>query len=204
MVAEQLIPGGVSDVRVLEVMAQIPRHCFVPQGFEAQSYLDRPTAIGEAQTISQPLIVGLMTQALRLKGTEKILEIGTGSGYQTAILGKLAKKVYSVERLPNLSNRARKILYQLNYKNIQLRIGDGTLGWPEEGPFDAILVTAASPQMPSPLKEQLVEGGRLIIPVGSEEEQELVEVTRTEKGFSEKVLSDCRFVKLVGEHGWSK
>ena len=202
MVEEQLIGGGVSDKRVLEAMGDVPRHRFVETGLEDQAYLDRPLTIGQGQTISQPLIVGLMTQALQLKGTEKVLEIGTGSGYQTAVLSQLAKEVYSVERLSELSLRARKISYRLGFKNIQLRVGDGTLGWPEQAPFDAIIVTAASPEFPNPLKDQLADGGRLVIPIGNEENQKLFLIQRKNDHVETSIITECRFVKLVGQYGW--
>ena len=203
MVQEQLIPGGVKDPKVLHVMGTIPRHLFIEKGLQDQAYLDRPMTIGSGQTISQPLIVGLMTQTLELKGNERVLEIGTGSGYQTAILSKLAKKIYTMERIQTLSVVARKLLYRMSYNNIEFKIGDGTLGWPEEGPFDAIIVTAAGPEIPLPLKSQLTEGGRMVIPVGSTEEQKLCRVVRKGEEWITTVLSGCRFVKLIGKEGWS-
>lgn len=202
MVEEQLKPGGVRDPRVLKVMGQAPRHRFVEKGLEDQAYLDRPIHIGEGQTISQPLIVGIMTQNLQLKGTEQVLEIGTGSGYQTYILSKLAKEIFTIERVPSLSLRARKILYRLGCNNISFKIGDGTLGWMEKSPFDVILVTAGSPEIPKALQEQMQEGGRMIIPVGPLERQELLLLTREKDQWNKEVLSECRFVKLVGEEGW--
>ena len=165
MVAEQIIPGGVRDSRVLDAMGKVWRHAFVSPGMEDQSYQDRPLQIGFGQTISQPLMVALMTEALVLAGHERILEIGTGSGYQAAILAELAGTVYTIERISELSIRARKALYRLRYENIKLRIGDGTLGWPEEAPFDGIVVTAGAPIVPEALLAQLVDGGRLVIPV---------------------------------------
>lgn len=202
MVEEQLIPGGVRDPRILKAMRAVPRHRFVDKGLEDQAYLDRPITIGSGQTISQPLIVGMMTQALELKGDEKVLEIGTGSGYQAAILAELAKKVYTIERIAALSLKARKILYRLGYNNVEFKIGDGTLGLPEEAPFDAILVTAAGPEIPLTLKSQLTEGGRLVIPVGSAEVQKLCFVKREKDKWTTSILSECRFVKLVGKEGW--
>lgn len=202
MVQQQLIPRGVKETRVLEAMLTVPRHRFVSSGFEDQAYLDRALHIGEGQTISQPLIVALMTQALQLNGREKVLEIGTGSGYQTAILSWLADRVFTIERVQSLSIRARKTLYQLTRKNITFRIGDGTLGWSEESPFDAIMVTAGGPTVPATLKEQLAVGGRMVIPVGSQGVQNLCLIRRTESGFGKTVLSECRFVKLIGEEGW--
>ncbi len=203
MVEQQLIARGVTDPRVLDVMSRIPRHEFVDPGMAAQAYEDRPLNIGMKQTISQPFIVGLMTQSLELKGTEKVLEIGTGSGYQTAILAELCRHVYSIERVSTLSNRARRTLYRLAYVNVTLRIGDGTLGWPEEAPFDAIIVTAGSPGLPQVYVDQLAEGGRLVIPRGSEEAQDLVRVRKKDGQISEEVLTACRFVKLYGRHGWA-
>ena len=202
MVQQQLIARGVKDARVLEAMLTVPRHRFVSPGFEEQAYLDRALHIGEGQTISQPLIVALMTQALRLTGGEKVLEIGTGSGYQAAVLSLLADSVFTIERVQSLSIRARKILYNLACKNISFRIGDGTLGWSEESPFDCIIVTAGGPSIPVALKEQLVVGGRMVIPVGSEGVQDLCLIERTKTGFTQTVLSECRFVKLIGKEGW--
>lgn len=202
MVEEQLIPGGVKDSKVLEVMGKIPRHSFVPEGLKDQAYLDRPLHIGSSQTISQPLIVALMTEALELKGGEKVLEVGTGSGYQAAILGRLAKEVYTIERIPSLSLKARKVLYRLGYNNVFFKIGDGTLGWKEMAPFDGILVTAAGPHVPESLKSQLAEGGLLVIPIGAFESQQLLLVKRYGGHFETSLLSECRFVKLVGKEGW--
>lgn len=204
MVAEQLIPGGVSDARVLTAMAKVPRHLFVQDGMTAQAYSDHPLHIGEGQTISQPVIVGVMTQALELRGNEKVLDIGTGSGYQLAILCELAREVYSIERIAKLSHRARRVLYDVGYINFKLRIGDGTLGWPEAAPFNAILVAAGGPDIPQAYLEQLADGGRLVIPVGGEETQQLVVVVRRGNSFEKRVISGCRFVKLIGEQGWSE
>lgn len=202
MVTEQLIPGGIKDKRVLDVMGKIPREAFVDPGMAAQAYEDRPLHIGMGQTISQPLIVAMMTEALELKGSEKVLEIGTGSGYQAAILADLAKDVFTIERIDVLSIRARKALNRLLYKNIKFRIGDGTQGWPEEAPFDGIMVTAGAPVIPETLREQLSEGGRLVIPVGGDVVQELLVVTREKDTFRTKIITGCRFVKLIGEFGW--
>lgn len=202
MIEEQLIPGGVHDPKVLEIMAKVPRHRFVEKGLEDQAYLDRPLTIGSGQTISQPLIVGIMTQALELKGEEKILEIGTGSGYQTAILARLAKKVCTVERLSTLSLRARKILYRFGFANVEFKIGDGTLGWQDEAPFDVIIVTASGPEIPNALKQQLADPGRMVIPVGPVDSQKLYCVRREKQRWQVTELSECRFVKLVGKEGW--
>lgn len=204
MVAEQLIPGGVTDPRVLTAMAKIPRHLFLPDGMTAQAYSDHPMHIGDGQTISQPVIVGMMTQALELKGHEKVLDVGTGSGYQLAVLCELAREVYSIERIAKLSHRARRVLYDVGYVNFKLRIGDGTLGWPESAPFDGILAAAGSPDIPQAYLEQLADGGRLVMPVGGEEAQELIVVNRHGNSFEKRVISGCRFVKLIGQQGWTE
>lgn len=203
MVSEQLIPGGIRDSKVIAAMSRVPRHLFVGPGMENQAYLDRPLPIGFGQTISQPLMVAIMTEELKLTGSERVLEIGTGSGYQAAILAELAKEVFTVERIADLSIRARKILYKLRYKNIKLKIGDGTLGWPEQGPYDAIIVTAGAPHVPDALKAQLADGGRLVIPVGGEELQNLEIISRDGFEFNRRVTTGCRFVKLVGKQGWA-
>ncbi|HPW45244.1 MAG TPA: protein-L-isoaspartate(D-aspartate) O-methyltransferase [bacterium] len=202
MVAEQLVKKGIADQRVLDAMGRVPRQEFVSKGMECQAYEDRPLQMGLGQTISQPLIVALMTEELLKRPCKKVLEIGTGSGYQAAILAELVEQVYSIERLKELSLRARKVLYKLRYDNIKLRIGDGTLGWPEEAPFDGIIVTAGAPCIPEDLIEQLGDGGRLIIPVGGEELQRLEVVTKRGAGYDKETLTSCRFVKLVGKQGW--
>lgn len=202
MVETQLLARGIRNPRVIEVMGRIPRHEFVDPGMAAQAYQDTPLNIGMKQTISQPYMVALMTESLELRGGEKVLEIGTGSGYQTAILAELSGKVFSIERLSTLSNRARRTLYRLGYVNITLRIGDGTAGWPEEAPYDAMIVTAGSPSVPEVYKGQLAEGGRLVIPIGGEDVQQLVRIRRSGDSFREEVLTGCRFVKLIGRHGW--
>ena len=202
MVSEQLQGRGIKDQRILRAMEIVPRHAFVPEALVTQAYQDHPLNIGYRQTISQPYIVGVMTEALRLSEGEKVLEIGTGCGYQTAVLCELRAKVFSIERIPELSNRARKTLYSIGYDNFHLRIGDGSQGWPEEAPFDAILITAASPQWPQPLMDQLGEGGRMVIPVGSADFQELYLGIKQKGKIIKKKLTDCRFVKLLGEHGW--
>ncbi|MBI2339052.1 MAG: protein-L-isoaspartate(D-aspartate) O-methyltransferase [Deltaproteobacteria bacterium] len=204
MVEEQLMARGVRDPKVLEVMGRIPRHLFVEQALWDQAYGDYPVGIGEGQTISQPYIVALMTEALTLVGTEAVLEIGTGCGYQTAILAALSRQVYTIERIKGLAFNARKNLKELGYRNIILRVGDGTNGWPEAAPFDGILVAAGSPELPRPLFDQLKEGGRLVIPIGDEDEQYLARVTRRNGEPVVENLGGCRFVKLVGKFGWGK
>ena len=203
MVADQLRARGITDPRVLTAMGRVPRHRFVEEALAGRAYGDYPLPIGEKQTISQPYMVALMTQALELGGGERVLEVGTGSGYQTAILAELAGKVYSVERIRALADRARAILEDLGYYNVLIRVGDGTLGWREEAPFDAVLVTAAAPEVPAPLVEQLKPGGRLVIPVGGTTAQVLKSLVKDADGtVRESELVGCVFVKLVGEQGW--
>ena len=202
MVETQLIRRGISDSRVLEAMRKVPRHQFVEEALQEQAYSDYPLPIVEKQTISQPYIVALMTETLQLKGDEKILEIGTGSGYQSAILAELAGRVFSIERYPGLAFRANQILQKLGYRNVIIRVADGSLGWPDEAPFDGILATAGTPKIPQPLEDQLVVGGRLIIPVGDRLSQELVQVERAHEGIRKTNLGGVRFVDLVGKWGW--
>ena len=203
MVKGQLVSRGIKDRKVLDAMKKIPRHRFVEEGLWAEAYNDHPLPIGEKQTISQPYIVALMTEALALTGTEHTLEIGTGSGYQTAILAELSQKVYTVERIRQLMITARRTLNALGYTNILFKAFDGTLGWKEYAPYDAIMVTAGAPKIPEPLLAQLAIGGRLVIPVGNRFSQELIRVTRKEKEvFARKELGGCRFVDLIGVHGW--
>jgi protein-L-isoaspartate(D-aspartate) O-methyltransferase len=205
MVDLQIAHRGISDLRLLAVMRQVPRHLFVPRHLWGQAYNDYPLPIGEDQTISQPYIVALMTEALELRDTDRVLEIGTGSGYQAAILAALAREVFSIERLPSLAHNAERLLDSLGSKNVQVRVGDGTLGWPEAAPFDAILVTAGSPQVPPPLIEQLGLAGRLVIPVGNHYSQSLTRLRRTKEGnIKTENLGGCRFVRLVGRHGWDE
>jgi protein-L-isoaspartate(D-aspartate) O-methyltransferase len=196
----------VTDRRVIDAMLTIPRHIFVQEAFALQAYNDTSLPIGEKQTISQPYIVALMTEMLELTGGEKVLEIGTGSGYQTAILATLADRVCTAERIRPLALRARKCLDSLKLFNIMLKIndsGDSPIGWEEEAPFDAIIVTAGAPEIPPVLTDQLAIGGRLVIPVGSEAEQQLVKIVKNRKGELETVLSiGCRFVPLIGRQGW--
>lgn len=203
MIEEQIVPA-VKDKRVIKAMSSIPRHLFVPEAFRNQAYSDYPLNIGDAQTISQPQIVAMMTEALELKGKERVLEIGTGSGYQAAILSGLCKHVYTIERIRSLANRARMVLYDIGITNFTIRVGDGTLGWPEEAPFDAIIVTAGAPSVPEEYVEQLADGGRLVIPVGDEVLQRLLVVTKNGDKILQKIVSGCRFVKLIGKKGWQK
>jgi protein-L-isoaspartate(D-aspartate) O-methyltransferase len=206
MVQDQILARGVSDRRVVDAMSKIPRHIFVQEAFAAQAYSDKPLPIGEKQTISQPYMVALMTEQLSLTGSEKVLEIGTGSGYQTAILATLADRVYSAERIRPLALRARKCLDSLKLFNVMLRINDNEgspIGWEEEAPFDAIIVTAGAPAVPSILIEQLALGGRLVIPVGSDSEQQLLKIIKNCDGELESLTSvGCRFVPLIGRQGW--
>jgi protein-L-isoaspartate(D-aspartate) O-methyltransferase len=202
MVQEQLIPRGITDARVLEAMRTVPRHLFVDDALQSRAYGDFPLPIAAGQTISQPYIVASMTEALGLRGDERVLEIGTGSGYQAAVLSRLCRKVYTVERINSLLAMARKVFDQLKYYNIVSKLDDGTLGWPESGPFDAIIVTAGGPSIPEPLIEQLGERGRLVIPVGDQYVQTLKFVEISEEGRQISDLERVRFVDLVGKHGW--
>jgi len=202
MVKEQLMPRGIKDQRVLQGMGKIPRHLFIEEALAGEAYNDHPVPIGEKQTISQPYIVALMTEALELKGDEKILEIGTGSGYQTAILAELSSKVYTIERIKSLLVTARTLLAQLGYDNILFKAFDGTLGWKEYAPFDAVIVTAGAPNLPQSLADQLADDGRMIVPVGDRYSQELIKVTRKGKSLKQKNLGGCRFVNLIGAYGW--
>jgi protein-L-isoaspartate(D-aspartate) O-methyltransferase len=199
MIERDLMTRGIRDARVLEVMGTIERELFVPEKLRSLAYEDRPLSIGEGQTISQPYVVAFMTELLNLKGTERVLEIGTGSGYQTAVLAKLAAEVYSIEIIPKLSERAKTLLHRLGFDNVHLKTGDGFFGWEERGPFDAILVTAAAPKIPEPLWGQLREGGRLIMPLGVEREaQKLVRVTKSDGKQVVEELSGVFFVPLTG------
>lgn len=202
MVETQLMPRGIADQRVLAAMRKVPRHRFVGVGLLGEAYNDHPLPIGEGQTISQPYIVALMTEALQLTGSEYTLEIGTGSGYQTALLAELSRRVYTVERIKPLMNGAIKLLDELGYTNISFKIFDGTMGWDENGPYDAIMVTAGSPQIPQPLLDQLAEKGRLVIPVGDRYSQELIRITKKKGRLVRKSFGGCRFVDLIGVHGW--
>ncbi len=204
MVEEQLVARGITDAHVLAAMARVERHRFVEEALQDRAYDDKPLPIGARQTISQPFMVGLMTQALELHGTERVLEIGTGCGYQTAVLAELAANVFSVERISSLAIAARQRLDELAYFNVAIRVGDGTLGWSDEAPFDVILVTAGTPQVPRPLIEQLADGGRIVFPIGEEELQTLVRIRKEGARLREEYFGDCRFVKLVGRYGWER
>ena len=204
MVETQIIDRGITDEKVIETMSKIPRHIFVEEAMAGQAYCDSPLPIGERQTISQPYIVALMTELLQLTGSEKVLELGTGSGYQTAILATIAKKVYTIERIRPLALRARKALDRLGLLNVNIKIGDGTEGWASEAPFDAIIVTAGAPEVPETLLTQLSVGGRLVIPVGNQFQQIMVRITKLEDdSFFRENSIGCRFVRLIGKHGWT-
>jgi len=197
MVKEQIEGRGIKDPLTLAALRKVPRHLFVPDAATSEAYGDFPLPIGHGQTISQPYIVAFMTEALGLRGGEKVLEIGTGSAYQAAVLAEIAGKVYTIEIVPELAEQSRERLVRLGYRNVEVRAGDGYLGWPEAAPFDAIVVTAAAPRIPEPLKQQLVEGGRLVIPVG-DEHQELIVVTRRGATFDERRVLPVRFVPMTG------
>ena len=202
MVEDQLIRRGIHDPKTLEAMRQVPRHLFVEDALQNQAYADFPLPIGRGQTISQPFIVALMTQALGLQGHESILEIGTGSGYQAAILSLICEKVYTVERIDTLLVNARSIFDKLHYLNILTKLDDGTNGWPEYAPYDVIIVTAGGPKVPEPLLDQLADPGRLVIPVGDRGTQNLQLVTKKDGAITEKTIEYVRFVNLIGSHGW--
>ena len=205
MVEEQLIPRGISDKRVLEAFRKVPRHEFVPKELWQSAYNDYPLPIGESQTISQPYMVALMTESLKIKGGEKILEVGTGSGYQAAILAELGAEIYSVERFQHLADRAKSALDSAGYKNVKIKVGDGTLGWEEGAPYDGIVVTAGAPGIPESLIAQLKDAGRLVIPVGSGGfGQMLTIVEKIGNAIRTSEICGCMFVPLIGKEGWSK
>ncbi|MBI3611033.1 MAG: protein-L-isoaspartate(D-aspartate) O-methyltransferase [Nitrospirae bacterium] len=204
MVDEQLVARGIKDPRVLSAMGRVARHLFVEEALADRAYGDHALPIGERQTISQPYMVALMTEALALKGPERVLEIGTGSGYQTAVLAELAARVYSIERIADLAVKARRLIASLGYRNATIKVFDGTIGWKDESPFDAILVAAGSPEIPAPLIEQLKVGGRMIIPVGDRTTQMLKKVIKTPTGVEAASLTGCVFVPLIGAHAWAK
>jgi protein-L-isoaspartate(D-aspartate) O-methyltransferase len=202
MVEEQLVRRGITDARVLAVMRRVPRHLFVEEALRDRAHGDHPLPIGEEQTISQPYIVALMSALLELGGREKVLEVGTGSGYQTAVLAGLARRVCSIERLPRLAERARATLEALGCDNVWIRVGNGALGWPDEAPFERILVTAGGPSVPPPLFQQLAEGGRLVLPLGDAEAQTLTVVDKVRGAMRTRAEGECKFVRLVGKYGW--
>lgn len=204
MVEEQIAGRGVKDERVLATMRKVQRHEFLPEAIRSMAYQDSALPLGEAQTISQPYMVGLMTELLELKGSERVLEIGTGSGYQAAVLAELSEKVYTVERIKLLADLARASLDRLGYRSVAIKVYDGTYGWKEMAPFDAILVTAGSPDIPAPLIDQLKEGGRMVIPVGGRYGQTLMKIVKTSQGTVTERSIPCVFVPLIGNHGWKE
>ena len=202
MVEEQLSDRGIKDLLVLEVMSRVPRHLFTLDSLQHRAYGDTPLPIGENQTISQPYIVAAMTEALKLKGHERVLEIGTGSGYQTAVVAELAAQVFSIERINALSRKAQQILEGLSYANIVFKMFDGTYGWPDQAPFDAIMVTAAAKEIPEALIKQLGDEGTLVAPAGGADKQKLIVLTKKGDRVSKREIGDCKFVPLVGKYGW--
>lgn len=203
MVRDQLERRNITDVRVLQAMRDIPRHLFVPPAWRSEAYSDRPLPIGESQTISQPYMVAVMLQQLALQGDERVLEIGTGSGYQTAVLSRLVTQVYSIEYFPALADSARQVLQRLRVTNVRIMVGDGGLGWQQHAPYQGIIVAAAAPQPPPSLLAQLAEGGHLVIPVGSTARQELVVMTKKATEYRKQRGVSCRFVPLLGQEGWN-
>jgi protein-L-isoaspartate(D-aspartate) O-methyltransferase len=204
MVENQIISRGITDARVLAAMRTVPRHAFIPDQFLEEAYEDHPLPVGEGQTISQPFIVALMTSHLELAGSEKVLEIGTGSGYQAAILARLAKEVHSVERIPELASKAEATIKELGIRNVAVHVGDGSLGWPENEPYDRIIVTAAAPAVPVNLTDQLKPGGKIIIPVGARWHQMLEVWEKTALGMDKKEILPVVFVPLLGQKGWQE
>jgi protein-L-isoaspartate(D-aspartate) O-methyltransferase len=204
MVEDQLVTRGIEDPRVLKAFREIPRHAFVNDELQPQSYNDYPLPLDHGQTISQPYMVALMSECLHLKGDEKVLEVGTGSGYQAAILSRLARKVYSIERDTVLARKARELLTRLKIENVVIKVGDGTLGWREFAPYDGIIVTAGSPLVPEPLQKQLKDGGRLVVPVGSSAFQNLMCIEKKGDQFKTDEICGCTFVPLIGDHGWAQ
>ena len=204
MVEKQILGRGIKDLSVMEVLSRVPRHLFVNSSLQHRAYGDCPLPIGENQTISQPYIVALMTQVLDLKGGERVLEIGTGSGYQTAILAELASHVFTIERVKPLVKKTKELLEGLKYKNIVFKTFDGTYGWRDQSPFDAILISAATPSIPKSLIEQLADKGRLVAPVGERESQDLVVLNKNGDRVMERKIGSCKFVPLIGKFAWSE
>ena len=204
MVKEQLILRGIKDKRVIDAFSKVERHKFTPQEWKESSYADYPVPIGEGQTISQPYMVALMTESLGLTGKERVLEIGTGSGYQAAILRELARKVYTIERFETLAKKAQTALAEAGYHDVKIKVGDGTLGWTEEAPFDRIIITAASPRIPLPLAEQLLDKGKMVLPLGETLSQVLTVVDKKESKLQTRRICGCVFVPLVGKFGWEE
>ncbi len=202
MVDIQIIGRGIRDESTIRAFLTVPRHLFVEEALQGQAYNDYPLPIGDGQTISQPYIVALMTESLRLTHDDRVLEIGTGSGYQAAILAEIARDIYSIERITELAARADGLLKALGYRNVHIKVDDGTHGWIEERPFDAIIVAAASPDIPQPLVDQMGDGGRMVIPVGGRSSQDLIQVIKKDHNVTQKNLGSCRFVKLIGDYGW--
>jgi len=202
MVDTQIISRGVKDPRVIAAMRKVPRHLFMDESAWYKAYDDMALPLGEGQTISQPYMVAVMTELLDLGGDERVLEIGTGSGYQAAVLAELSREVYTIERVQSLSDRAGKVIAELGYVNIHMKVGDGTLGWPEAAPFDRILITAAAPAAPEPVVDQLSEAGILVAPVGDRFSQQLVKLLKQRGKLLEEYQTPCVFVPLVGEYGW--
>ena len=202
MVREQLVSRGITDPRVLRAMDTVPRHLFLESELWDQAYEDHPLPIGTHQTISQPYMVALMAEALELKGAERVLEVGTGSGYAAAVLSQLCAEVFTVESVEELALKARILLSRLGYKNVAVLVGDGTLGWEEHVPYDAVIISAAAPCIPRPLLEQLKTSGHLVFPMGEKELQTLVRIRKDKTGIREEYLGECQFVKLTGRYGW--
>ena len=204
MVDDQIVGRGIKDERVLSAMRRVPRHEFLPEAIRGMAYADNALPIGEGQTMSQPYMVAIMTELLGLTGTERVLEVGTGSGYQAAVLAELCSKVYTVERIKTIAEKARATLDRLGYQNVAIKVYDGTYGWKEMAPFDAIMVTAGAPEIPAPLVEQLKDGGRMVIPVGERFGQSLLKVVKTAEGTVTQSSIPCVFVPLIGNHGWKE
>ena len=202
MVDDQIVGRGIKDERVLAAMRRVPRHEFLPEAMRGMAYADNALPIGEGQTMSQPYMVAIMTELLGLTSTERVLEIGTGSGYQAAVLAELCSKVYTVERIKTIAEKARATLDRLGYQNVAIKVYDGTYGWKEMAPFDAIMVTAGAPEIPAPLVEQLKDGGRMVIPVGERFGQSLLKVIKTAEGTVTQRSIPCVFVPLIGNHAW--